>query len=122
MSPTVWRAIALSLSLGGLFPLIYSGFNCLTVEYRTPMDPAAFYALPYEKQKDWLRENETRVTGLKCLGGRIGSWQFWAEYVDFAAFLVGLVFASCLLMARWERSRRHATGLELPAPADDSAP
>jgi hypothetical protein len=105
MKSTLWRAIVLSLALGGVFPLIYSSFNCLSVDYRTPMDPAKFYALPYDKQNEWLRENEVRVTGLKCLDQRIRSRHYWQEYLPFTAYLIGLVFVGCLLMARWERSR-----------------
>jgi hypothetical protein len=126
LKSTLSRAIVLSLALGGLFPLIYSSFNCLSVEYRTPMDVAKFYALPYEKQQEWLRENEVRVTGLKCLDQRARSRHFWQEYAPFAAYLMGLVFVSCMLMARWERSRLrsnstpHSDARDMPAPASDS--
>jgi hypothetical protein len=113
----LWRALLLSAVLGGLFPLIYSSFNCLSVNYRTPMDPAAFHALSYEKQQEWLRENEIRVTGLKCLDERIRSRHFWEEYLAFTAYVVGLLFVACLLMARWERSRaRPRTGQDRSAP------
>jgi len=105
LKSTLWRAIVLSLALGGLFPLIYSSFNCLSVDYRTPMDLAKFHALPYEKQQEWLRENEVRVTGLKCLDQRVRSRHYWEEYLAFTAYLIGLVFVGCLLMARWERAR-----------------
>ena len=99
----MWRAAVIALVLGGLLPLAYSSANCVSVTYRNGQDPAAFYSLPYEKQKEWLRENEVRETGLTCLGQHMQSWHYWQEYLVFSAFLVVLVFVACLLMVRWER-------------------
>jgi hypothetical protein len=115
LKSTVWRATVIALVLGGLLPLAYSSANCVSVSYRNGQDPAAFYSLPYEKQKEWLRENEVRVTGLTCLGQRVRSWDYWQEYLVFSAVLVVLVFIACLLMARWERL---ATRSNLPVERD----
>ena len=91
--------------------MAYSSLNCVDVTYRNGQDPAAFYALPYEKQKEWLRDNEVRVTGITCISQRVQSLHYWREYLVFSSFLVVLVFLACLLMARWERlaSRSNRT-------------
>jgi hypothetical protein len=68
------------------------------------MDPAKFHAMPFEQQRKWLDENEVQVTGVECLKERVQSRHFWQEYLPFTAYLIGLVFVACFLMARWERS------------------
>ena len=74
------------------------------VDYLTPMDPAAFYALSYEKQQEWLRVNSRRTSGFTELRNRVREPRFWTqEYVPTALGAFVLVFLSCVTFAIWDR-------------------
>lgn len=110
MKNTIWRAAVIALGIGGLLPLAYSSINCVSFTYPNGQDLAAFYSLPYEKQKEWLRENQVRVTGTDCLRQRVQTSYYWQEYLFASALVIGLMFAACLLMARWERVAARSNG------------
>lgn len=111
MKSSIFRAAVIALVLGGLLPLAYSSVNCESFTYPNGRDLAEFYSLPYEQQKEWLRDNQIRITGMTCFRQRVQSWQYWREYLAVAAIAIGLLFSACLLMVRWERvaTRSHAT-------------
>jgi hypothetical protein len=78
-----------------------------SVDYLTPMDPAAFYALSYEKQQEWLRVNSRRNSGFTELVNRSSDARFWTqEYVPAALGAFVLVFLSCVTFAVWNGNMR----------------
>jgi hypothetical protein len=72
MRATVLRALLLSAILAGIFPFVYTVLGSSGVEYKTPLYPATFHAMTFERQQQWLQENEIRISGFKHLSQRLG--------------------------------------------------
>jgi hypothetical protein len=98
------RIVVISLVFALIAPLAALGLFGESVEYSPPMDPAAFYALSYEKQQEWLRDHSRRITGLSELRSRVKHARFWTqEYPAAALSVFVLVFLSCAAIVVWER-------------------
>jgi hypothetical protein len=99
------RILIVSVVFALVTPLAALGLFGESVESSPPMDPAAFYALSYEKQQEWLNEHSRRITGFSELRSRIQDKRFWAqEYPPAAVSIFVLVFFSCVAIVTWERA------------------
>ena len=98
------RILCVSFVFALIAPLAELALFGESVEYSPPMDPAAFYALSYEKQQEWLQVHSRRITGFSELRNRVRDPRFWVrEYPPAALSIFALVFLSCAAVVIWER-------------------
>jgi hypothetical protein len=98
------RIAVVSLIFALVTPLAALALFGESTEYSPPMDPAAFYALSYEKQQEWLKDHSRKTTGLSELRNRVQDERFWVqEYFPAALSVFPLLFLSCAVIVAWER-------------------
>jgi hypothetical protein len=72
----VVRILIISLVFALVTPLAELGLLVEGVEYSPPMDLAAFYAMSYEGQQEWLKDHSHTITGSNLLLSRIDDKHF----------------------------------------------
>jgi predicted PurR-regulated permease PerM len=98
------RILVVSLCFALVTPLVIVLAFSESVDYLTPLHPATFYAMSFQEQQEWLRNNSRRNAGWVELRGRVRSPTFWTqEYIPTALGAFVLVLLSCAVFAVWDR-------------------
>jgi hypothetical protein len=98
------RALVVSLAFAICTPFALVVAFADSIEAIAPTDLAAFDALSYEKQQEWLKQRTRQVSGLAELKNRLSHTRFWTqEYVPTALGTFAVVFLACATFAVWDR-------------------
>ncbi|MFP5464424.1 MAG: hypothetical protein ACLGHR_06620 [Gammaproteobacteria bacterium] len=97
------RAVTVSALVAFSVPFLYTILFGYSVVYDPPMDPAAFYAMIYEAQQEWLSSHSKTLNGFQTLLARFGEKRFWGEYAQLFVMSFLMLLVACLGFGFWER-------------------